>query len=59
MTDSRVLSFSKEVREAALDARAIRLKQKVDGHKWAPALAKANTKMVELALTPIEATKPN
>jgi hypothetical protein len=51
---ARVLSFTNEVREAAKDARSLRMKLKDEGHEWAPALAKANAKMVELALKPSE-----
>lgn len=45
-----VLSFTDEVREAAKDARSLRLKLQHEGQEWAPALAAANAKMVELAI---------
>lgn len=47
---ARVLHWNKDVREAAKDARSLRLKLQHEGHEWAPALAAANAKMVELAL---------
>jgi hypothetical protein len=46
---AQILSFSAVVREAALDARAIKRHVREDGHEWAPALQRANERMVSLA----------
>jgi len=46
---AQILSFSFEVREAALDARAIRLHVREGGHEWGVALQRANERMVSLA----------
>jgi hypothetical protein len=46
---AQILSFSAEVREAALDARAIRRHVREGGHEWALALQRANERMVSLA----------
>jgi hypothetical protein len=46
---AQILSFSAQVREAALDARAIRRHVRAGGHEWALALQRANERMVSLA----------
>lgn len=49
---ARVLTISKAVREANLDAKAIERQLREKGHEWGPALEAARQRMLDLAAKP-------
>lgn len=46
---AQILSFSAEVREAAVDARSISRRLREGGHEWALALQRANERTLSMA----------